>query len=115
MAEMRATLKQAGVPESAIPRMPGMNPMPNIPDPLASMRQSGNEQAMAIAEQYMKPQQQNMNPGFALPYQVVPASAAAGNPAVEIPMPSFGSSPNLPLTPLSQSPITASPNRKVAP
>jgi hypothetical protein len=106
MAEMRATLKQAGVPESAMPRMPGMNPMPNIPDPMAMIRQSGNEQAMAIAEQYMRPQQQNMNPGFALPYQVVPASVAAGNPAVENPMPTFGASPNLPLTPLPQKPIT---------
>lgn len=49
MAQIRAELKQAGVPDSAMPRMPGINPMPNIPDPLASMRQSGNEQAMAIS------------------------------------------------------------------
>jgi len=113
MAEMRATLKQAGVPDSALPRIPGMNPMPNIPgmpqgipNPFAAPRQSGNEQAMAIAEQYMRPQQQNMNPEFVLPYQVVPASAASGNPAVENPMPSFGSSLNSLLTPLPQKPIT---------
>jgi hypothetical protein len=106
LAELRATLKQAGVPDSALPRIPGINPMPNIPAPFAAMRQSGNEQAMAIAEQMMRPQQQNMNPGFVLPYQVVPASAAAGNPAVENPMPSFGSSPNSLLTPLPQKPIT---------
>ncbi len=107
MAQIRATMRQAGVPESAMPQIPGMNPMPNIPDPLAATRQSGNEQAMAIAEQYMRPQQNNMNPGFALPYQVVPASAAAGNPAVENPMPFGGnSSPNFPLTPLPKTPIT---------
>ena len=117
LAEMRATLKQAGVPDSALPRMPGMNPMPNIPgmpqgmmpDPFGATRQpqSGNEQAMAIAEQYMRPPQNAMKPGFALPYQVVPAAAAANNPAVENPMPLGGNSlPNFPLTPMPQSPIT---------
>ena len=112
MAEVRTTLNLAGVPDSAIPQMPGMNPTPNIPgtpqglipDPLAATRQSGNEQAMAIADQFLRPQQNNMKPGFALPYQVVPASAAANNPAVENPMP-FGG--NYPLTPLPKTPITA--------
>ncbi|MGH7976487.1 MAG: hypothetical protein ACREC8_07470, partial [Limisphaerales bacterium] len=99
LAQVRAEMKQAGVPDSALPQVPGMNPMPNIPDPMAMTRQSGNEQAMAIAEQYMRPQQQNMNPGFTLPYQVVPASAAAGNPAVENPMPIVNSLPNFQLTP----------------
>jgi len=99
MAQMRATLKRAGVPDSAIPQVPGINPMANIPDPLAATRQSGNEQAMAIAEQVMRPQENNMNPGFALPYQVVPASMAAGNPTVENPMPFGNSSPNFQLTP----------------
>ncbi|MGH7989136.1 MAG: hypothetical protein ACREDS_02935 [Limisphaerales bacterium] len=99
LAQVRAEVKQAGVPDSALPQVPGMNPMPNIPDPMDAIRQSGNEQAMAIAEQLMKPQQNNMNPGFALPYQVVPASAAAGNPAVENPMPFGNSSPNFQLTP----------------
>jgi hypothetical protein len=114
MAEMRATLKQAGVPDSAMPQMPGMNPVANvpgmpqgmIPNPLGMNQQpqSGNEQVMAIAEQFMKPQQNNMKPGFALPYQVVPASVAANNPAVENPMP-FGE--NSSLTPLPKTPITA--------
>lgn len=112
MAEVNAALRQAGVPDSAMPRISGMNPMPNIPgmprgipDPFGATRQSGNEQAMAIAEQFMRPQQKAMQPGMALPYQVVPASAAAGNPAVENPMPSFGGSLNSRLTPLPQSPI----------
>jgi len=108
MAQIRATMRQAGVPDSALPQVPGMNPTPNIPDPLAATRQSGNEQAMAIADQFLRPQQNNMNPGFALPYQVVPASMAAGNPAVENPMPFGGNSvPNFPLTPLPKMPITA--------
>jgi hypothetical protein len=111
MAQLRATMRQAGVPESAMPQMPGLDPTPNIPGmpqgmipgPLGATRQSGNEQAMAMAEQFMRPQQNNMNPGFALPYQIVPASAAAGNPAVENPMPLGGNSA---LTPLPKAPIT---------
>ncbi len=105
LAQVRAAMKQAGVPDSALPQVPSMNPMPNIPDPLAATRQSGSDQAMAIAEQYTRPQQNTMNPGFVLPYQVVPASMAAGNPAVENPMPIGNSSPNFPLTPSQQSPI----------
>ncbi len=106
MAEVRATMRQAGVPDSVLPQIPGMN-FPNVPDPLAGTRQSGNEQAMAIAEQFLRPQQNSMNPGIALPYQVVPASVAAGNPAVENPMPLGGnSSPHFPLTPLPKAPIT---------
>ena len=99
MAEMRATLKQSGVPDSAIPQMPGMNPMPNIPNPMAATHLSRNDPAMAIIEQLTRPQQENMNPGFVLPYQVVPASEAAGNPAVENPMPLVNSLPNFQLTP----------------
>lgn len=109
MAEVRETLRRAGVPDSAMPRMSGMNPpnipgMPKgmIPQPFGATQQSGNQQAMAMAEQYFRPQAA-MNPGFALPYQVVPAAAAAGNPAVENPMPFAGSSP---LTPQVRLPIT---------
>lgn len=111
MADVRDALRQAGVPDSAMPRIPGMNPTPNIPrtpqgmipDPFGATRQSGNEQAMAIAEQFLRPQQNAMQPGMKLPYQIVPASAAAGNPAVENPMPFVGSSP---LTPQLRLPIT---------
>lgn len=60
-----------------------------------------NEQVMEKFMQHTKSQNTIM-PGMSLPYQAVPASAAANNPAVENPMPFGGgrNSPNSPLTPL---------------
>ena len=49
---------------------------------------------METIAQQMRPSD-GMKPGFALPYQVVPASVAAKNPAVQNPLP-FGGSLNSP-------------------
>ncbi len=121
MAELNAALRQAGVPGSvaqtagvpSAPGMSGLNPQVSIPgmpqgmgaNPLGMNQRlpSGNEQVMAIVQQYFRQGQSAMQPGAALPYQVVPASAAAGNPAVANPLPFGGNSA---LTPLPKAPIT---------
>jgi hypothetical protein len=119
--------------------IPGLNPLDSIPgmqelaaqglipggngraltakDTWGERTKQVNEQVMEIIiAQQMRPPDA-MKPGFALPYQVVPASVAARNPAVENPMPFGGSlnSPNSPLTRLPQPPITTPTKRKDAP
>jgi len=110
-----------------MPNAPGLNPYAGIPElqglsaqgffpngngrPLTgrdawkeSIRQQ-NEQMTAMAEQYLIPQEAAMKPAVALPYQVVPASVAARNPAVANPLP-FGvmDSPSSALTLFPNSP-----------
>mgnify|MGYP001792527580 CR=1 FL=1 len=114
----------SGLPVSGMPGVPGadyhsrgmadvqgVNPLGNIlamqalatqgmiPDPFGMdrRRQQANEQAMEIARQYSRPQT-SMQPGMALPFRVVPASAAVRQPAVAPPWPMTGS-PNSLLTP----------------
>jgi hypothetical protein len=88
-----------------------------VKDALTERTKQANEQAMDIFAKQMRPQD-TMKPGFALPYQVVPASVAAKNPMVQNPLP-FGSSlhapVNSPLTALPQKPITTSTNRSDVP
>lgn len=115
--------------------MPGLNPLEGVPgmegltaqglmpggnrrglaakDAWAERTKQANDQVMETIAQQMRPSD-GMKPGFALPYQVVPASVAAKNPAVQNPMP-FGGSLNSPLTPLPQRPITTSTSRSNVP
>jgi len=81
----------------------------------AEEAKQGNKQAMEMASQLMG-QPEGTKPGFALHYQVVPASVARGNPAVQNPMP-FGGAANsqLPLTTAPAAPITQSTNKSNAP
>jgi hypothetical protein len=81
----------------------------------AERTKQGNKQAMEMASQLMG-QREGGRPAFALPYQVVPASVARGNPAVQNPMP-FGGALNsqLPLTTVPAAPITQSTNKSNAP
>lgn len=74
-----------------------------------------NEQVMETIAQRMRPASA-IKPGFVLPYQVVPASVAAKNPAVENPIPFGGSmnSPSSALTALPQPPIITLTNRNDA-
>jgi hypothetical protein len=91
----------------------GLTPM----DLWAERKKQAEQQAIDMIAQQMRPSD-GMKPGFALPYQVVPASVAAKNPMVQNPMPFGGSldSPmNSPLTPLPQTPITPSTNRSTMP
>ena len=82
--------------------IPSQN-MPALGQPLGfdDRVKQGNQQAMKLAEQYMRSKQDTLKPGFQLPYQVVPAAAAGGNPAVENPLP-FGKLPNSSLTTVPQ-------------
>jgi hypothetical protein len=102
----------AGIPgmqglaaQGLIPGGNGRGFMPT--DTLAERTKQANEQVMEMIVQQMG-SPEGRKPGFALPYQVVPASVAAKNPAVENPMPMGGllNPPNSPLTPLPQVPIT---------
>jgi len=98
--------------------VPGGNPRPfTVRDGWAERRRQANEQAMETIVQQMRPSD-GMKPGYALPYQVVPAAVAAKNPAVRNPLP-FGGSLNSPMSsPLTvppQTPITTSTNRSNAP
>ena len=110
----------AGIPGMeglAAGSIPGANgrPLPGK-DVWAERTRQADEQVMEMIAQQMRPQNA-MTPGFALPYQVVPASVAAKNPAVQNPMPFASSlnSLNSPLTALPQRPITTSTNRSDAP
>ncbi len=82
--------------------IPSQN-MPALGQPLGfdDRVKQGNQQAMKLAEQYMRSKQDTLKPGFQLRYQVVPAAAAGGNPAVENPLP-FGKLPNSSLTTVPQ-------------
>jgi hypothetical protein len=134
MSQQYAGLRRAGIPDAEAQRLlqPGLaNPvpmpslanldsrrpgMPAMPgsmslvnrDPGSEYQQrinEANEQTMQMDEQLRNPQNA-ANMIFPLPYQVVPASAASGNPAVENPMPMNGLQTS-PLTPTGQLPITA--------
>ena len=123
MASLPGADPLGGIPALQAPAAQGIIPHQNGltvgtptsgPESWNQRAKQGNEQAMKIVEQYIRPQN-DMKPGFALPYQIVPASAAANNPAVENPMPLLGSLPNSPLTPLPQLPITAPATKNNAP
>jgi len=99
--------------------IPGGNPLTGKGGPWAERTKQANDQAMEILTRQIRPSD-GMKPGFALPYQVVPASVAANNPMVQNPLPFGGSlgslsSPNSPLTPLPQRDITTSTNKSEVP
>jgi hypothetical protein len=128
----------SGYPSPGIGDMPRLSPLAGIPglgglavqglisggngsalnamDTWSGQAKQANEQAMEIIAQQIR-QPGAVNPGFAPPYQVVPASVAAKNPAVENPMPygGFLNSPEGPLAPLPQQPMTQPSNRNDTP
>ncbi len=117
-------------PLAGVPGMQGLAAQGLIPNPggngraLTPMdargehRKQVNDQVTKFIEQQLNPRNASaLKPGLVLPYVIVPSSVAAGNPAVENPLP-FGGLPNSsnsPLTPLPPPPISTPASQANAP